>query len=418
MPPSSIFFFFLMIRRPPRSTLSSSSAASDVYKRQSQMFSVSEFKSTIFDTFVDKADMLVEQLSKHVDTHANDKKDNNGGIDLQDYFFKYTMDTFGKIAFNAEFGTMEGKSNDYGEAFDGAHEDWIAYARSAAIFSNVIDTLSMKNKIRQAVESLMGHFSPTLRSFTRHMATLKRYTVQVIANRRGSEPAGSLDILGLFMESSAQQETPFTEQYLTDVVLNMIIAGRDTTACLLSWSFYLLGHNPQVIDRLRDQTKDLDCNDYEQVRKHSYLSALLHEVGRLYPPVPTDNKLAMQDDILPNGLRIHAGTQVGFAPYVQGRDPDLWDEPLEFRPERWLQDGKFKPPSLFEYSVFQAGPRVCLGMNFALTEASVVLTKLLNNFEFELVSTAPKLPDTGKATMSIKGPLMVKLKPRNLPQGI
>eukprot|EP00656_Telonema_subtile_P025637 TRINITY_DN2767_c0_g1_i4.p1 TRINITY_DN2767_c0_g1~~TRINITY_DN2767_c0_g1_i4.p1 ORF type:complete len:130 (+),score=34.78 TRINITY_DN2767_c0_g1_i4:177-566(+) len=127
-----------------------------------------------------------------------------------------------------------------------------------------------------------------------------------------------------------------------------------------------------------------------------------------------DGKIAAQDDTFPDGTRIRAGASVSYAPYIMGRDPELYPNPEQFRPERWLLDGKFKAPSQFEYPVFQAGPRLCLGMNFALMEATVATTKLLQSFDFELASPDDEslIPDTGKLTMSIKGPLNMHLTPR------
>eukprot|EP00656_Telonema_subtile_P025636 TRINITY_DN2767_c0_g1_i3.p1 TRINITY_DN2767_c0_g1~~TRINITY_DN2767_c0_g1_i3.p1 ORF type:complete len:555 (+),score=189.10 TRINITY_DN2767_c0_g1_i3:109-1773(+) len=378
-------------------------------KITSQMFTMNEFKNFIFSSFGEKADVLVEQLGQRAAS--------GGAVDMQDYFFKYTMDAFGQIAFDAKFNTLEGQSNEYGDAFDGAHAAFLGFYQERMLIAVIAELFPSSSWIRQAMEWGMRLVIPELKEFNGHMKTLQRYTKQVIEDRRScsKEQIGcSKDILGLFLKASAEQEQPFSEKYLTDVVLNLIIAGRDTTACMLSWTFYELARNPEVLAKLREELRGADSDDYESMKHQPYLTAVFYEVERLWPSVPMDGKIAAQDDTFPDGTRIRAGASVSYAPYIMGRDPELYPNPEQFRPERWLLDGKFKAPSQFEYPVFQAGPRLCLGMNFALMEATVATTKLLQSFDFELASPDDEslIPDTGKLTMSIKGPLNMHLTPR------
>eukprot|EP00656_Telonema_subtile_P025635 TRINITY_DN2767_c0_g1_i2.p1 TRINITY_DN2767_c0_g1~~TRINITY_DN2767_c0_g1_i2.p1 ORF type:complete len:540 (+),score=156.64 TRINITY_DN2767_c0_g1_i2:201-1820(+) len=376
-------------------------------KITSQMFTLNEFKNFIFSSFGEKADVLVEQLGQRAAS--------GGAVDMQDYFFKYTMDAFGQIAFDAKFNTLEGQGNEYGDAFDGAHAAFLKFARSYAILTNLLELLPSSSLVRKAVQWGMRLVLPELKEFNGHMKTLQRYTKQVIEDRRScsKEQIGcSKDILGLFLKASAEQEQPFSEKYLTDVVLNLIIAGRDTTACMLSWTFYELARNPEVLAKLREELGGADPDDYESMKHQPYLTAVFYEVERLWPSVPANGKVCQSDDTLPDGTRVTKGFMVAYYPYVMGRDPELYPNPEQFRPERWLLEGKFKAPSQFEYPVFQAGPRVCLGTNFALMEATVATTKLLQSFDFELASPEKLLPDTGKLTMSIKGPLNMHLTPR------
>lgn len=375
-------------------------------KITSQMFTTNEFKNFIFESFCEKADILVEQLGKHADGRP---------VDLQTWFFKYTMDAFGQIAFNTDFNSLEGESSEYGEAFDGAHKSFIQFYHKYMLIAVLMELHPASSKIRRCVEWVLHKIIPELKDFDKHRQVLQQYTKKVIEDHANTPPeqlAASKDILGLFLKASSDQPTPFSKKYLADIVLNMIIAGRDTTACLMSWTFYELARNPEVLGKLRSELRGADSNDFECMRKHAYLTAVLHEVGRLWPPVPMDGKIAAGDDVLPDGTQVPKGCSVAYCPYQMGRDPDLWESPEKFQPERWLEDGNFKAPSPFKYPVFQAGPRVCLGMNFALMEASIATTKILQNFDFELESNELLYPDTGKLTMSIRGPLNMIFKPR------
>jgi len=378
-------------------------------KITSQMFTTSEFKTFICDSFMEKADTLVEVL---------DSMPSGSVVDLQQYFFRYTMDAFGQIAFDADFDTMKGTSNAYGEAFDGAHSEFLYFSRNHSFMSALVAIWPRGSFARKGIEVLLNLFVHSMQRFNAHRAVLKQYTLEVIRKRRnvGSLASRSKDILGLFIracDEHSDKNLPNSDQFLTDVVLNLIIAGRDTTACLLSWTFYELARNPEVLAKLRSELEGADPDDYESMKHQSYLKAVFYEVQRLWPSVPFDSKICMEDDVLPGGQRVRVGEQVGFCPYVMGRDSDLYISPMTFDPERWLHDGQFQAPNPYEYPVFQAGPRVCLGMNFALMEASVATTKLVQKFDLKLVVEGGKcLPDATKVTMSIKGPLSMILTPR------
>lgn len=175
-----------------------------------------------------------------------------------------------------------------------------------------------------------------------------------------------MDILSYFLERTDENGQPFTDQYLQDIVMNFIIAGRDTTAVTLSWTFYCLSTHPEVRKRLLeeiDSTLRGQKPTYDDIDTQlPYLHAVVKEVLRLYPPVPKDPKMALEDDTLPDGTFVPAGTAVVYTPYVMGRLEEMYENPLQFNPDRWL-DAENAKKTLFEYPVFQAGPRTCLGMS-------------------------------------------------------
>ena len=101
------------------------------------------------------------------------------------------------------------------------------------------------------------------------------------------------DILGLFIKAAEEENDTkvYDDKYLSDIVLNLIIAGRDTTACLLSWTFYLLARHPQVKSILDSEIEKADANQYDSMKHMPYLTAVFYETARLYPPVPMDGKV-------------------------------------------------------------------------------------------------------------------------------
>jgi len=224
-----------------------------------------------------------------------------------------------------------------------------------------------------------------------------------------------------------------SDKELRDIVLNFIIAGRDTTACALSWTLYELARAPEVQAKLRaefdtvfadelgarvDGGRPLDLAGLwtlEKVDKLKYAHAVALEVLRLHPSIPKDIKCAVNADTWPDGTAIPAGAAVVYCPYAMGRDARKWEAPLSFRPERFLgDDGGVHEPSAYEYPVFNAGPRLCLGKGLAMMELKLVTASLLHAFDF-----AVAVPHEGGYLSTVVLPmspgLMVQLKPRHAP---
>lgn len=177
---------------------------------------------------------------------------------------------------------------------------------------------------------------------------------------------------------------------LRSQLLNILLAGRDTTAGLLGWTFWLLARHPDVYTKLRTTIIETFGNDisnisFSSLKACTYLQHVISEVLRLYPSVPLNNRTANKDTTLPygggpNGLSpvyIRKGLKVGYAVHVMHRRHDLWGEDAEeFRPERWTDarpGWKFLP--------FNGGPRICLGQQYALTEAGYVIVRMLQRFD-------------------------------------
>jgi len=210
-----------------------------------------------------------------------------------------------------------------------------------------------------------------------------------------------------------------TDKDLRDLIMNFIIAGRDTTAITLTFLFYSLSNNRDVREKALAEIKEkvgAKEPDFEAVKNLPYLQACINETLRLYPPVPGDPKLCLKDDVLPNGLRVPAGAYLTWSAFVMGRMPQYWDAPLEFRPARWLSadanGGKPVPSgNTPPFAPFQYGPRTCLGMQMAYLEVKAVAVMILQRFELEHVGEVPVKFDRA-ITLAARGgmPMRVHLK--------
>ena len=164
---------------------------------------------------------------------------------------------------------------------------------------------------------------------------------------------------------------------LRDQILHLLIAGRDTTSALLSWSILLLGRHPEEFRKLREAIIENFGTEEEPKQELTFTSMkackaithVLYEAMRLYPLLPVNGREALKDTILPTGggpdrkqpIAIKAGEQVGYSIYVMHRRPDIWGpDSEEFRPARW--EGRKLG---WEFIPFSGGPRVCLGREYS-----------------------------------------------------
>ncbi|KAK5008463.1 hypothetical protein LTR28_003935 [Elasticomyces elasticus] len=192
----------------------------------------------------------------------------------------------------------------------------------------------------------------------------------------------------IFLEELVRQTSdPLQIRY---ELLNILLAGRDTTAGLLTNVWWTLSKRPDIFARLRDEVDQLGGQPptYEQLKDMKYVRAILNESLRLYPVVPSNSREAVEDTILPLG-----GGPDGFSPvfcpkgqvvvwslYTMHRRNDFYGEDAEeFRPERWLGENGLRVG--WEYLPFNGGPRVCLGQQLALTEASYATIRLMQEFQ-------------------------------------
>lgn len=326
-------------------------------------------------------------------------------VDMQQHFFNFTMDSIMNIFFGEDSDIMGGDSNAYGEAFDIAHSCFFLFTVKGVPFSLITKTFfpwpfgghnGLCWRLREAL-------SPTFQRFRKAQQTLDAESRRMVeACRRDPQISERRDLLALFVQSEEKQR--FSTELLRDVVLSFVIAGRDTTACTLSWLFYILATHPELQEKvcaeidikLQGETPSFAGLTHSKL---PYLHGLLYETLRLYPPVPADFKEAQEDDQLPDGTPVPRHTKLAFLPYSMGRDSQVYAEPEVVRPERWIP---FTAPSPYEFPVFQAGPRICLGMDMAIFEAKLLACKLLQRYTFSLApGEAEKITYSMKVTMSI-----------------
>ncbi len=183
-----------------------------------------------------------------------------------------------------------------------------------------------------------------------------------------------------------------------DQLLTMLIAGHDTSTAQLAWSLYLLGTHPDVMQQARAQTdKVLSSKEQaptlQEINRLDVLDRAVKETLRLYPPIHIGNRRA-RENVCVMDYEIPQDTRVMYSIYLAHRDPQYWDKPEEFCPERFHHTHDEKRPPL-TYVPFGGGPRNCIGAAFSQVEAQVVLSRLLQQFDLELLNAKQIKPYMG-----------------------
>lgn len=211
-----------------------------------------------------------------------------------------------------------------------------------------------------------------------------------IIRERRADTTDRGDLLSALLRAQDEDGSRMTDRQLRDEALTIVLAGHETTALALSWTWYLLAQHPQVEQRLVSELDDAlngRSPELEDLPRLKYAEAVLFETMRLYPPIFGIGRESIGPCEV-NGYQLPANTSVYIVPYVIQRDGRWFDAPESFRPERWLDDSIKRLPR-FAYFPFGGGPRLCMGQAFAMQEALLVLTTIAQRWKLELASNAP-----------------------------
>jgi cytochrome P450 len=236
---------------------------------------------------------------------------------------------------------------------------------------------------------------PVNRKYAHELERLDRIVYRLIEQRRKS-PQEESDLLGMLMSAVDEGSVSgMDDQQLRDEVMTLFLAGHETTANNLTWTFYLLSSNPAVRQALEAELEKVLAGRppaLEDVPKLVYTRQVLDESLRLYPPAWAFGRQAIQDDQI-GGYHIPAGTQLIISPYVVHRHPEFWENPEGFDPERFNPEVAQGRPH-YSFIPFGGGPRLCIGRDFALMESTLALARISQRYRLDLVPGFEVQPET------------------------
>lgn len=296
------------------------------------------------DIFKQGVDDLVEVISSQ-----------SAVVDLQPLLFRLTLDVATEFLFGESVKSLKAPESanepTFGEAFSTAQENVTRRFRLPDFYWMIGGS-----KFRKACKDV-------------HC-----FADNIIARNLSRSSGKSRVFLDAVAKSTEDRDA------LRGQIISLLVAGRDTTACLMTWTFFLLVRHPEVLEKLRTE---INCNCVDpakltraDLQKMSYLQNVLKETLRLYPSVPINHRVAKRTTVLPTGggpdrtapVLIPKGSTVAYSIYAMHRRPDLYGIDAElFRPERWDEDMPMrcdKTNATWGYLPFNGGPRICLGRKF------------------------------------------------------
>ncbi|MBV8550388.1 MAG: cytochrome P450 [Acidobacteriaceae bacterium] len=230
---------------------------------------------------------------------------------------------------------------------------------------------------------------PPTRRFERAKAVLDRTVYRIIRERRAASGA-SADLLSALLAARDEEGSAMTDEQVRDEVLTLFLAGHETTAIGLTWTWYLLAQNPHCEQRLHDEIDGVlhgRAPRFDDIPSLRYTEMVLAESMRLYPPVWTIGRMPKEAFELA-GVTIPQGAICLMSQFVMHRDPRFYPDPERFDPERWHPDIRESRPK-FAYFPFGGGARLCIGERFAWMEMILVLATLCQKWRFLLVDDQP-----------------------------
>ena len=237
--------------------------------------------------------------------------------------------------------------------------------------------------------------TPTMIEFRRAVRQLDEIVYRIIAARRQNE-RDTGDLLSMLMQARDEDGSRMTDRQLRDEVMTFLLAGHETTALTLSWTWHLLAQNPQAEHKLHDELDKVlggRAPTFTDMPALQETERIIKESMRLYPPAWSLARTVVSEFEL-RGYKIPAGANLVMSQWIMHRHPAYFADPEKFDPDRWQLESLQKLPR-FVYFSFGGGPRQCIGASFAMMEAILLLATIAQRFRLEAVPDHPVAPVPG-----------------------
>lgn len=354
-----------------------------LWKRQRKMIQPSFHKQHINNLF-DEMLSCTNEMIKEWKVEAQQ----GGKIDFAPEMMKITLQIIAKTMLSADFKTE---------------------AKSVGVSLTFL-LKALEERVLRGINLPLWVPTPANTEFKNKRKVLDTLIYKLISDRRKTGHQKG-DLLDMLMESRYEDTgEAMPDNLLRDELMTIFLAGHETTAAALTWTFYLIAKHPEVYKKLKKEVKEVVGDGeltFQHLQQLKYTKACFNESMRLYPPVWVIGRRATEDNMMGDYL-IKKDTTVLISPYIVHRHPDYWKNPEVFDPERWETE-EVKKIDKFAYFPFAAGPRMCIGNNFALLEADIILTKVIQHFDFNYVGESePVMEPT--LTLRVKDGMPMQIK--------
>lgn len=330
----------------------------ELWKRQRRLMQPA-FHRAVLDQFVAHIDISVDRLLASWDTLPN-----GAVVDVDEAMMHTALEAVGRSLFSHDLS---------GDA--------------ATLVDAVLEALDVVvARARSPLPLPIDWPTPGNRKLSRALSTLDRTVAAMLAERRAAaahlatDDTTAADLLGMLLVARDDNEGHgFDDRQLRDEIVTLIVAGHETVASALTWTWHLLAQNPESLTRLHAELDDVLAGrrpTFADLDRLVFTRQVIDEALRLYPPAWVISRRAVAPDPL-QGYEISPNSYVFVSPYVLHRTPELWPDPDHFDPDRFAPG---KPIDRFSYIPFGAGPNLCIGRDFALLEATLVVASIASRF--------------------------------------
>lgn len=310
-----------------------------------------------------KGDQLLEKIRKLADGKTI--------VTLMDEFGRTALDVISHVALGMNTDSLNDPNEKLNKNLEECFKGYQIFVEGAYFFLNRITPKYLQNK-------------PYCRTVIKK---LRKMGYDQIMNRIKlikEESYVPNDLLSIVLKESEDEQLDIDD--MIDEFITFFGAGQETTANTLSFCFIEIAKNPSIAEKLRDEIDSVlgDRNEItnEDLNNLNYVSCVIKETLRLWPPAQGTIRVVDSNDFKINGIHIPKNTFIHLNPYLCGKQAESFPDPLEFKPERFMT--KNDSITAYNYFPFSLGPRNCIGQNFAKIEMKIILTKLIKNFDFRL----------------------------------
>ncbi|KAI9296879.1 cytochrome P450, partial [Neoconidiobolus thromboides FSU 785] len=323
---------------------------------------------------VNKYEKSVKRLMIHL------KKSRNKSIDVHDLISKTTLDILGNTIMGFDLNCLDIEEGEYSKAYNLAAA---GVSKDIYFFFPILEKLNLESRIREreAVHKFRG--------LVQYLIKFKK--LQMSNNPNKQEEEDKVDMLSLMIEATMQEEVHkrLTDDELINNIVVMFAAGHDTTANTLSFTLYHLAKNQHIQDKARKEILEHFNGDskyptMDMVKEMNYVEAIIYESMRVTPTLPQIRRKLINDYSCNDGTYLPKGTNIILQSYSIMNDPNIWEEPSTFLPDRFLQNNQINKAKMNNWYGFGGGSRICIGQNLSIIEQKILMMCILSKFKITL----------------------------------
>ncbi|XP_035516950.1 cytochrome P450 3A40 [Morone saxatilis] len=355
---------------------------------------------------------IMKQHSANLISSMKKKADKDEPLELKEFFGPYSMDVVTSTAFSVDLDSLNNPSDPFVTN--------IKKMLKFDLFSPLFLIVAFFPFMGPVFEKMEFSFFPSYVTDFFYAALQK-----IKSNRETSKQKSRVDFLQLMIDSQknndlsgVEQDKGLSDHEILSQAMIFIFAGYETSSSSLTFLAYNLATNPDVMKRLQQEIDSTFPNkapiEYQALMQMEYLDSVINESLRLYPIAPRLERVA-KATVEINGIVIPKDMVIMVPTWPLHRDPDLWPEPEEFKPERFSKENK-ETIDPYTYMPFGAGPRNCIGMRFALVMMKLAIVEILQSYSFSVCKeTEVPFEMDIQGLLMPKRPIKLKLEPRSEP---